>query len=77
MHRAFYMANSFPTRSELHLDKRICTALDRVGLRTVADIVGQSSDQLMHVRGLGWRSIMEIEVALALYGLALKPSEDE
>lgn len=71
------MNRFYPTRDDLQLDKRICTALDRVGVRTMTDLLAQSPDTLKHIRGLGWRSIMAIEVALAQHDLTLQPAEDE
>ncbi|BAO89055.1 DNA-directed RNA polymerase subunit alpha C-terminal domain-containing protein [Caballeronia cordobensis] len=66
-----------PTRASLHLSKRVCTALDRAGLRTVDQIVTRSPRALLRSAGLGHRSVLEIEVALALFGLTLSSTEDE
>ncbi|SAL05992.1 DNA-directed RNA polymerase subunit alpha [Caballeronia calidae] len=61
-----------PTRAALHLPRRICNALDRDGLRTIDQLLQVDREHLRTLPGLGPGSVTEIEVALALYGLALK-----
>jgi DNA-directed RNA polymerase alpha subunit len=66
-----------PTRAELCLPKRTCSALDREGLRTVEQIIQRSARSLLPVHGLGPKSILELQIALANYGLALAVETDD
>ncbi|MDR5790312.1 DNA-directed RNA polymerase subunit alpha C-terminal domain-containing protein [Caballeronia sp. LP003] len=58
--------------------KHVCTALDRAGLRAVDQIIKRSAGSLLHLHGLGSKSLLELETALARFGLALaKERSDE
>ncbi|MCI1043871.1 DNA-directed RNA polymerase subunit alpha C-terminal domain-containing protein [Caballeronia zhejiangensis] len=70
-------ASACPTRAALALSKRICTALDRAGLRTVDQIIKRSADSLRSVNGLGPKSMVELRDALSLHGLALAKEIDD
>ncbi|WP_250532400.1 DNA-directed RNA polymerase subunit alpha C-terminal domain-containing protein [Caballeronia sp. ATUFL_F1_KS39] len=62
----------FPTRAALNLPRRICNALDRDGLRTVDALTKVDRAYLRALPGLGPGAIVDIEFALADFGLTLK-----
>ena len=60
----------------LDLSTRAYNALNRYGIKTIADLVGKTERQLGRIRNIGEASAREIAAALRLNGLSLKEDED-
>ncbi|MDR5757875.1 DNA-directed RNA polymerase subunit alpha C-terminal domain-containing protein [Caballeronia sp. LZ035] len=61
----------------LGLPKQVHNALRDAGIRSLAKLMQQSVPGLLHVPGLGMRSIHILQAALAEHGLALSEATDE
>ena len=62
---------------ELELSVRSFNCLKRAGINTVEELTQRSEDEMMKVRTLGLKSLVEVKNKLAELGLSLKPSDDE
>jgi DNA-directed RNA polymerase subunit alpha len=59
---------------DLHLTVRSYNCLKREGIHTVSELVSRSEQDLMDIRNFGQKSIDEVTLKLAEYGLSLKDS---
>ncbi len=62
---------------ELAISKRSKTALDKVGVETVEELVGLTEDDLFNIQGIGAKSAKELEEMLETYNLSLKKENEE
>ena len=60
----------FDQRIEMPLG--ICNALIRANVKSVGKLTSMSKDELLKIRGLGFASVKDIEVALKENGLSLR-----
>lgn len=60
--------------TNLTLDNRTLKALEREGIRTVAELVARDAWDLMDIRGFGQNCLVMVYSALGEWGLSLKPS---
>ncbi len=61
---------------EMELSVRSYNCLKRAGIHTVEDITKKTMDDMLKVRNLGKKSLDEVILKLASYGLTLKEQED-
>ena len=62
---------------ELELSVRSFNCLKRAGINTVEELTQRTEEDMMKVRNLGMKSLVEVKNKLAELGLSLKPSEEE
>ena len=62
---------------ELDLSVRSYNCLKRAGVNTVEELTRKTEEDMMKVRNLGMKSLVEVKNKLAELGLSLKPSEEE
>ena len=60
----------------MELSVRSYNCLKRAGIHTVEDITKKTMDDMLKVRNLGKKSLDEVILKLASYGLTLKEQED-
>ena len=61
---------------ELELSVRSFNCLKRAGINTVEELTQRSEDDMMMVRNLGMKSLVEVKNKLAELGLSLKPIDE-
>lgn len=61
---------------ELELSVRSFNCLKRAGINTVAELTQHSEEDMMKVRNLGMKSLVEVKNKLAEMGLSLKPNDN-
>lgn len=61
---------------ELELSVRSFNCLKRAGINTVEELTQRTEDEMMKVRNLGLKSLVEVKNKLAELGLSLKASDD-
>jgi len=61
---------------ELELSVRSFNCLKRASINTVEELTQRTEEDMMKVRNLGMKSLVEVKNKLAELGLSLKPSED-
>ncbi len=64
------------TIEELDLSVRSYNCLKRAGINTVQDLVQKTEEEMMKVRNLGKKSLVEVEQKLKALGLSLQKSEE-
>ena len=62
---------------ELELSVRSFNCLKRASINTVEELTQKTEEDMMKVRNLGMKSLVEVKNKLAELGLSLKPSDDE
>ena len=62
---------------ELELSVRSYNCLKRASINTVEELTQKTEEDMMKVRNLGMKSLVEVKNKLAELGLSLKPSEEE
>jgi DNA-directed RNA polymerase subunit alpha len=62
---------------ELELSVRSFNCLKRASINTVEELTQRTEEDMMKVRNLGMKSLIEVKNKLAELGLSLKPSEEE
>ena len=62
---------------ELELSVRSFNCLKRASINTVEELTQRTEEDMMKVRNLGMKSLVEVKNKLAELGLSLKPNEDE
>jgi DNA-directed RNA polymerase alpha subunit len=62
--------------TDLKLSTRVCHALRRDGVHTLATLLTYRATDLLDIRNLGVNSLGEVQLALHLRGLALRPERD-
>ena len=62
---------------ELELSVRSFNCLKRASINTVEELTQKTEEDMMKVRNLGMKSLVEVKNKLAELGLSLKPSEEE
>ncbi len=62
---------------ELAISKRSKTALDKVGIEIVGELVELTKDDLLNVQGIGAKSAKELEEMLETYNLSLRKENEE
>ncbi|MEW6359883.1 MAG: DNA-directed RNA polymerase subunit alpha C-terminal domain-containing protein [Planctomycetota bacterium] len=61
---------------DLQLSVRGRRAMDLLNVKTIADLIGKTEDDLLSCRNFGQTSVDEVKEKLRAYGLALKPAEE-
>ena len=61
---------------ELELSVRSYNCLKRAGINTVEELVNKTSEDMMKVRNLGRKSLVEVLAKLKELGLGLRPSDE-
>ena len=61
---------------DMDLSVRSHNCLKRAGIHTVEDLTKKTEDDMLKVRNLGKKSLDEVILKLASYGLSLKEQED-
>ena len=64
------------TIEDLELSVRSFNCLKRASINTVEELTQRSEDDMMKVRNLGMKSLVEVKNKLAELGLSLKPNDD-
>lgn len=64
------------TIEELDLSVRSYNCLKRAGINTVEELVQRNEDEMMKVRNLGRKSLVEVQQKLEGLGLSLRQNED-
>ena len=64
------------TIEELDLSVRAYNCLKRANINTVADLVMRTQEDMMRVRNLGRKSLVEVEQKLEALNLSLRPNEE-
>ena len=64
------------TIEDLELSVRSFNCLKRASINTVEELTQRSEEDLMKVRNLGMKSLVEVKNKLAELGLSLKPNDD-
>ena len=64
------------TIEELDLSVRSYNCLKRAGINTVEELSNKSEEDMMKVRNLGMKSLVEVKNKLAELGLSLKPNDE-
>ena len=64
------------TIEELDLSVRSFNCLKRAGINTVEDLIGKSEEDMMKVRNLGRKSLLEVMEKLEEHGLSLRNEEE-
>ena len=64
------------TIEELDLSVRSFNCLKRASINTVEELTQRSEEDMMKVRNLGMKSLVEVKNKLAELGLSLKPNDD-
>jgi DNA-directed RNA polymerase subunit alpha len=64
------------TIEELDLTVRSFNCLKRAGINTVEELVQRSEEDMMKVRNLGRKSLLEVQQKLAGLGLSLRTQEE-
>ena len=62
---------------ELELSVRSFNCLKRASINTVEELTQRTEEDMMKVRNLGMKSLVEVKNKLAELGLSLKPNEDD
>ena len=62
---------------ELELSVRSFNCHKRASINTVEELTQKTEEDMMKVRNLGMKSLVEVKNKLAELGLSLKPSEEE
>ncbi|MBQ0017717.1 MAG: DNA-directed RNA polymerase subunit alpha [Clostridiales bacterium] len=62
---------------DLELSVRSYNCLKRAAINTVEELTQRTEEDMMKVRNLGMKSLVEVKNKLAELGLSLKPSDDE
>ena len=62
---------------ELELSVRSFNCLKRASINTVEELTQKTEEDMMKVRNLGMKSLVEVKNKLAELGLSLKPSDEE
>ena len=62
---------------ELELSVRSFNCLKRANINTVEELTQKTEEDMMKVRNLGMKSLVEVKNKLAELGLSLKPSDEE
>ena len=65
------------TIEELDLSVRSFNCLKRANINTVEELTQKTEEDMMKVRNLGMKSLVEVKNKLAELGLSLKPSDEE
>ena len=60
----------------MELSVRSYNCLKRANIHTVEDLTKKTIDDMLKVRNLGKKSLDEIQLKLASYGLSFKEQED-
>lgn len=61
---------------ELELSVRSFNCLKRAGINTVAELTQHTEEDMMKVRNLGMKSLVEVKTKLTEMGLSLKPNDN-
>ncbi len=64
------------TIEELDLSVRSYNCLKRAGINTVEELTNKTEDEMMKVRNLGKKSLVEVQKKLEDLGLGLRPSDE-
>ena len=64
------------TIEDLELSVRSFNCLKRASINTVEELTQRSEEDMMKVRNLGMKSLVEVKNKLAVLGLSLKPNDD-
>lgn len=64
------------TIEDLELSVRSFNCLKRASINTVEELTQRSEEDMMRVRNLGMKSLVEVKNKLAELGLSLKPNDD-
>ena len=64
------------TIDDLELSVRSFNCLKRASINTVEELTQRTEDDMMKVRNLGMKSLVEVKNKLAELGLSLKPNDD-
>lgn len=64
------------TIEDLELSVRSFNCLKRASINTVEELTQRSEEEMMKVRNLGMKSLVEVKNKLAELGLSLKPNDD-
>ena len=64
------------TIEDLELSVRSFNCLKRASINTVEELTQRSEEDMMKVRNLGMKSLVEVKNKLAEHGLSLKPNDD-
>lgn len=64
------------TIEDLELSVRSFNCLKRASINTVGELTQRSEEDMMKVRNLGMKSLVEVKNKLAELGLSLKPNDD-
>ena len=64
------------TIEELELSVRSFNCLKRASINTVEELTQKTEEDMMKVRNLGLKSLVEVKNKLAELGLSLKPNDD-
>lgn len=64
------------TIEDLELSVRSFNCLKRASINTVEELTQRSEEDMMNVRNLGMKSLVEVKNKLAELGLSLKPNDD-
>ena len=64
------------TIEDLELSVRSFNCLKRASINTVEELTQRSEEDMMKVRNLGMKSLVEVKNKLAELGLSLKPNDD-
>jgi DNA-directed RNA polymerase subunit alpha len=64
------------TIDDLELSVRSFNCLKRASINTVEELTQRTEDDMMKVRNLGMKSLVEVKNKLAELGLSLKPNDE-
>ena len=64
------------TIEDLELSVRSFNCLKRASINTVEELTQRSEEDMLKVRNLGMKSLVEVKNKLAELGLSLKPNDD-
>ena len=64
------------TIDDLELSVRSFNCLKRASINTVEELTQRTEDDMMKVRNLGMKSLVEVKSKLAELGLSLKPNDE-
>ena len=64
------------TIEELELSVRSFNCLKRASINTVQELTQRTEEDMMKVRNLGMKSLVEVKNKLAELGLSLKPNDE-
>ena len=64
------------TIEELELSVRSFNCLKRASINTVEELTQRTEEDMMKVRNMGMKSLVEVKNKLAELGLSLKPNDE-